>query len=136
MMVVSNLYPLLLRIAGEHGELLTILFPAFLRETWAQVNRRLLLTVNAATHFRKNQYFCTQLSQQRQMRLHSSNLVLYTAFQQATGIPAGDQLQVVALQNGAEQARFSREFIAQFEAGKTGLFPFTQAGLQRCLRAQ
>ena len=70
------------------------------------------------------------------MGLHGGDLLLHAALQQAAGVPAGDQLQVVALQDGAKQARFARKFIAQLEAGKAGLFPFAQTGLQRRLRAE
>lgn len=72
-----------------------------------------------------------QLAQQRQVGLHGGNLLFHAALQQAAGVPARDQLQIVALQNGAKQARFTREFVAQFETGKTGLFPLAQTGLQR-----
>ena len=65
-----------------------------------------------------------------------ADLFFTAALQQAAGVPAGDQLQVVTLQDGAKQARFAREFIAQLEAGKTGLFPFSQTGFQRGFRAE
>ncbi|KAI3489494.1 hypothetical protein L1887_46540 [Cichorium endivia] len=114
MVMVGNLHALLLRIAGKFGELLAVLLPAFLREARAQMHRGLLLAVG----------------------LHGGDLLLHAALQQAAGVPAGDQLQVVALQDGAKQARFAREFIAQLEAGKTGLFTFAQTALQRRLRAE
>ena len=136
MVVIGNLHPLLLGVAGKFRELLAILLPACLRETRAQMHRRLLLAVNAAAHFRKHQHLCPQLAQQRQVGLHGGDLLLHAALQQSAGVPAGDQLQVVALQDGAKQPRFAREFIAQFEPCKTGLFPFAQAGLQRRLCAE
>ena len=61
---------------------------------------------------------------------------VHAALQQAAGVPAGNQLQVVALQDGAEQVRFARELIAQLETGETGLFPFAQTGLQRGFRPE
>ncbi|SAJ29527.1 Uncharacterised protein [Enterobacter cloacae] len=70
------------------------------------------------------------------MRLHGGDLLLHAALQQAAGVPAGNQLQVVALQDGAEQVRFARELIAQLETGETGLFPFAQTGLQRGFRPE
>ena len=131
MVVIGNLHPLLLSVAGKFRELLAILLPACLREARAQMHRRLLLAVNAAAHLRKYQHLCPQLTQQRQVGLHGGNLLFHAALQQAAGVPARDQLQIVALQNGAKQARFTREFVAQFETGKTGLFPLAQTGLQR-----
>ena len=97
MMMVGNLHPLLLRIAGKFAELLPVLLPAFLREARAQMHRGLLLAVNTAAHFRKDQHLRPQLAQQRQVGLHGGDLLLHAALQQAARVPAGDQLQAVAL---------------------------------------
>ena len=70
------------------------------------------------------------------MRLHGGDLFVDAALKQAAGVPAGNQLQVVAAQDRPQYACLSGKFIAQFKAGKSRLPPFAQAGLQRRVRAE
>ena len=61
--VIGNLYPLLLGVARKLGEFFTVLLPALLREARTQMYRRLLLAVNAATDFGKDQHLRSQFAQ-------------------------------------------------------------------------
>ena len=70
------------------------------------------------------------------MRLRRRNLFFYAPLQQATGIPPGHQLQIVALQDWPQQTRLAWEFITEFKARKTSLFTFAQTGIQRRFRAK
>src|SRR5688572_425058 len=65
------------------------------------------------------------------MRLHGRDLSLGIALQQVGGIPPGDQLQAVPLQDRRQLLRRARELAAELDAGETRILGLLQAGVER-----
>src|SRR5262249_34132966 len=70
------------------------------------------------------------------LALQPLDLLLDRNLEQPAGEPAGNQLEAVPLQNGAEHHRIHRELAAGLGAAEAGEPALRQAGLQRRIAAE
>jgi hypothetical protein len=86
--------------------------------------------------FREDHDAAAERLQQLEMSLHGGDLVLGGTLEQAGAVPAGDEGEIVAVEDFLQDLRLTRELAAELDSGVAGGASLGETGLEGDVVAQ